>query len=281
MSEASLSGAPPRIEIGGEAASQRKLAFQDVSAALAIWPLWIRLAWIDIVQRYRGSMLGPFWLTISSGAFLLGLGPLYALLFKVDLANYLPYLAAGFITWNFIVASITESCNTFIAATYMMKQIRLPLTTYILHMMTRQIIIFAHSIPLYLIIHVWFGRPWDLGMLWVLPGFALLSAVLACLSLIFATISVRFRDLIPVVQSVMQVAFFITPIIWHVGDRPALQLVAALNPLAALIGLVRDPLLGTQMPLAHLAWAIGGLFALMAIAFFMLVRYRRRVVYWV
>ena len=42
-------------------------AADDAALGLALYPLWTRLGWNDILQRYRRSLLGPFWLTASMG----------------------------------------------------------------------------------------------------------------------------------------------------------------------------------------------------------------------
>lgn len=261
--------------------SKVQLAFDDIATSIRNARFWMTLAWVDILQRYRGSMIGPFWLTLSTGAMILGLGPLYALLFKLDLKTYLPYLSSGLIIWNLIVASITESCSAFIVSGAMMKQIRIPRMTHIFHLVSRNVIIFSHSIPLYFLVHFGCGLPWRWSMLWAIPGLALLIGILTAISVICATISVRFRDFIQVVASVLQISFFLTPIIWHVGDRPALRWVADINPLAAMVALIRDPLMGLPISLAHLAWTIGGFIVLSGIAFMIFARYRARIIYWV
>ncbi|WP_420407932.1 ABC transporter permease [Hoeflea sp.] len=261
--------------------SQRKLAIEDITASFLNYRFWMTLAWVDIVQRYRGSMLGPFWLTISTAVFLFGLGPLYATLFDLELEGYLPYLAAGIITWNFITTSVNESCSTYITAGHVMRQMRLPVFVHVLHLMARQVIIFAHSIPLYFLVHILLGRPFTWGMLWAVPGFLLLCGILTCVSMLLAVISLRYRDFIQIVQSVTQIAFFVTPIFWQVDDRPMLRMVADLNPIAAAIAIVRNPLLGTPVSTYHLVWAISGFVVLAVLAFVIFVRYRRRIIYWV
>lgn len=257
------------------------LAWQDIRESFVNFRFWATLAWIDIVQRYRGSILGPFWLTISTGAFILGLGPLYSLLFGIELRSYLPYLTAGIIVWNFIVTSVNDSCSTFIAAGPLMKQMRIPRMAHVFHLIARHVIIFAHSIPLFFAVHIFLGLPWGWQMLWAIPGFLLLTAILTNVAVILAIISVRFRDFIQVVASIMQIAFFLTPVIWHVGERPALRLAADINPLAALISLIRAPLLLEPISPAHLAWTIGGLVILSAISFLLFARFRRRIIFWV
>ena len=71
----------------------RALAVRDVVDGLRLWRLAVKLAWLDIKRRYRGSMLGPFWLTLSTAVMIGALGVLYAALFHMDVSEYLPFLA--------------------------------------------------------------------------------------------------------------------------------------------------------------------------------------------
>ena len=77
----------------------------DLGGGLRRWELWGTLGWHDIRQRYRRSILGPWWLTISMGVMVGALGFVYAELFGQDLARYMPHFALGLIAWAFISTS--------------------------------------------------------------------------------------------------------------------------------------------------------------------------------
>ena len=79
-----------------------RLAIADVIDGAKLWRLAWMLGWFDIRLRYRGSMLGPFWLTLSTGVMIAALGLLYSQLFKIALREYLPFLAISQILWSFI-----------------------------------------------------------------------------------------------------------------------------------------------------------------------------------
>src|SRR3954468_8139946 len=85
----------------------------DLVAGLRAWPLWTMLGWNDIKQRYRRSVLGPFWITLSVGIFILVLGIIYSRIFKVEIATYMPFLALGYVLWGFISQTVIESCNAY------------------------------------------------------------------------------------------------------------------------------------------------------------------------
>ena len=67
------------------------------------------LGWNDIRQRYRRSVLGPFWITISMAVFITLLGEIYSHIFKIELKTYLPYLSLGYIIWGFVATTTSES----------------------------------------------------------------------------------------------------------------------------------------------------------------------------
>src|SRR5689334_16756700 len=115
----------PTKEYGLMPASSRSFsrAIADIRGGWRERELWSHLGWQDIKQRYRRSVLGPFWITISQGVLALGLGLLYSLLFKLHLPVFLPFIATGFIVWGFISGCLTEGMETFIANEGLIKHL--------------------------------------------------------------------------------------------------------------------------------------------------------------
>ena len=134
--------------------------------------------WTDILQRYRRSLLGPFWITLSAGAMIGGIGLLYSQLLKQPTADYLPFLAAGLITWFFISAVINEGCSVFIGAEHMIKQVRLPFTVHVLRVVFRNLVILLHNLLVLVPVYLWSGKAVGWGVLLALPAI-LLRAELA------------------------------------------------------------------------------------------------------
>src|SRR5262245_37934316 len=93
-------GVRPSTPVGARLPSQFQLAVRDIVHGAQAWRVWMMLGWQDIRQRYRRSTLGPFWITISMGAMIGGIGLLYAGMFKTSVADYFPFLALGFIVWG-------------------------------------------------------------------------------------------------------------------------------------------------------------------------------------
>src|SRR5476651_1874227 len=149
-------------------------AISDLRNGLALWPLWVRLGWNDILQRYRRSMLGPFWLTASMAIMVIVLGVLYAELFNTPIHDFLPFLCVGLLVWNFIASFLTEGGTLFTGAEAHIKQIRLPYSVYVYRSSWSKLIIFAHNFVIYLGVLIYFQIWPGAVALLAIPGLSLL-----------------------------------------------------------------------------------------------------------
>lgn len=263
--------------------TQAMLAWQDLTEGLAKWPIWLTLAYRDISVRYRRSVLGPFWLTLSMAITIYTMGYLYGHLFHTDLQRYYPLLAAGMLTWGLLSNIITEATEAFSTTTALIEQIKLPFTLYIHRVIARNMIIFFHNIvvmiPILLMFHEYAKLNWCILLL--IPGLFAVYVNAFIFSAIFAMIGARYRDVSQIIRSLVQVIFFVTPVMWEPAVLPAHdRIFVDLNPFYAFIELIRAPLLGKTPTLQNvemvaLMTLLGGLFAAK-----MFTRYRARIVYW-
>ena len=76
------------------------LALLDLWQGLKQQELWWTFAVHDIKQRFRRSILGPFWLTRSMGIMVAALGFVFSKLFNQEIIIFIPYLATGLIFWG-------------------------------------------------------------------------------------------------------------------------------------------------------------------------------------
>ncbi len=273
--------ANPASASGPAPPSETVLALRDVVQGVRAFRLWAMLGWQDIRQRYRRSTLGPFWLTISMGVLVGVLGVLYAGLFRMDVADYLPFVAAGLIIWGLLSGLLTEGCAAFIGAEGIIKQLSLPLSVHVYRVVWRNLIVFAHNVLIYVAVAVVFSiQPGWTGLL-ILPGVALLCLNGVWMGLLFGLVSARFRDVPQIAASVVQVAFFLTPIIWKPELLPDRTFVLDLNPFFHLVELVRAPLLGQAPGLVSWLAAAGITLGGWLVTLLMYRRYRWRIAYWV
>jgi ABC-type polysaccharide/polyol phosphate export permease len=255
-------------------------AVLDIFLTLERHDIWRTLAWADIKFRYRRTTLGPFWLTLSTGVMIFAIGLIYAELFHQHVSSYIPFLSIGLITWNFFNVSVTEGCSVFISAGGFIKAYTIPLPMHVMRLLWRNVIIFLHNFLI--IVVVWMVFRWELSPMALLSviGYAIILVFILGVVLLFGVLCTRFRDVPQIVASVLQLFFFITPIMWSPSSLRAHSWIAEVNPLFSFIELVRAPLLN-QVPesrqwLMAIGCALISLFC--GTAFY--ARYAYRVAYW-
>jgi ABC-type polysaccharide/polyol phosphate export permease len=261
-------------------ASEDAIISSEVLAGFGAWRIWTLLAWDDIRQRYRRSVLGPFWITLSMGIFIISLGLIYSELFHQDLKSYLPFLAAGLIVWGFIAAVANEGCTAFENSDDLIKQIKLPYSVYVLRIVYRNFIIFLHNIAILIPIALIFDGLPTLATLYALPGLFLVIVNVTWVAMLLAVLSTRYRDVTPIVATIVQLMMFITPIMYPAASLGNARIVAEINPVYHMIELVRAPILGIAPD--PLSWLVCGGVALIgsALACALLVSTSRRIVFW-
>jgi len=254
--------------------------FDDLTGGILAWPIWMRLGWNDIRQRYRRSVLGPFWITLSTAIFISFLGLIYSRLFGIDVATYLPYLAIGYIIWIFISSTTTECCSAFHENQNIILQRKLPFSIYIFKNLWRNNIVLAHNIILVVAIYLIFKINPGARVLLALPGFFVLCLNQLWLGIVLAILNTRFRDVVQIVTSIVQITLFATPILWPISRIGNARLIADINPVYHFIQLIRAPLLG-ELPEA-LSWIVALSTVTLGIlcAIWLLNRTSKRIVYW-
>ena len=265
----------------GPERSRSDAASDDLIKGLKQWRMWVALGSLDVKQRYRRAVLGPFWITISMSILVLTLGTVYAGLFKQDVHTFLPYVAAGFIVWNFCTGTINDSTTAFVQAEGLIKQGGLPLSLHIFRTIFRNFIINAHNLAVMPLLYLWQPSLLNWHFLLLLPGLALMLLNFAWGSIVIGVLCTRFRDLPPIIGNILQILFFVTPVMYRPETLPShLSLFVQLNPFYYLMEAVRAPLLGLSPP-PHAYVALILFFVVGSVLTFrFFARTRARIAYW-
>jgi ABC-2 type transport system permease protein len=265
-------------------------AFKDLRDGFAQRELWLSLGWQDIKQRYRRSVIGPFWITIATGVQAAAMGILYSALLDIPLDEFLPYVTVGLIVWNLISASILEGSEVFIANEGLIKQLPSALSVHVYRLVWRQLLLFAHNLVIYVIMLFAFGvwRHLTWMSLAAIPAIALIVVNAAWVSIMFGIFSTRYRDIAPILGSMTLLLFVLTPIRWTTqsleaqGGQAAERVkLAELNPLFHYLDIVRAPMIGQDQQAYHWYIVLAITVVGWAAAILALRKYRARVPYWV
>ena len=91
----------------------------------------------------------------------------------------------------------------------------------------------------------------------------------------------RFRDVAQIVGNIMQLAFFLTPILWKPELLGPSAVYLPLNPFYTLLELVRGPLVEGGGSLLVWVAALAYTGVMLGVSFVFFVRFRSRVAFWV
>lgn len=260
---------------------QANTARGDLVDGLRAWRFWTMLGWGDIRHRYRRSAIGPFWITISMGLMTGGLGVIYGSIFKMPLADYMAYLAAGIAVWMFFSTAILEGAGAFIGAEGIIKQCPIPMSIHIHRVIWRNLIVFAHNAVVLIVIFALLGTLPAINPASLLVGLALFCANVFVISLLLAILCTRFRDVQPMVANIVQLLFFVTPILFGPKQLPPqLQAIANWNPVYHLIDVLRRPMIGEAASAASYGASFAMLLIVGGVCGLMFFRFRSRIAYW-
>ena len=261
-----------------------KIGFWRTERSSTVFRIGFTLGWQDIKQSYRRSALGQIWITIGMAVMIAALGFVFGLIFGAPMEVFLPYLASGIIMWGLLSGIINDGTQAFIQAEGMIKQIPLSKLTHLVRVVWRNVLTTAHNIVIFPLVLLAVGAPisWTL-ILWPFGVFIAILGV-SGLALFLAILATRFRDLPPIVSSLVTIGFYVSPVIWmpsSLGDKDLAHLVLGLNPFYHLLQISRLPLLG-QVPTWQ-NWVIALVVAIVlwTVALATYNKLKNRIAYWV
>ncbi len=258
-----------------------KSALEDVVATFKSWPLWGMMGWNDIKARYRGSAIGPFWITVGLGVTVGGVGVLYSSLLKVETGTLLPYLAVTLVIWIFIIGVLTEATALFQSAANIMQQIALPILIHLCRAVWRQFIIMGHNSIIFVIAAIYYKINVLPGLGLALVGAILVTANVTWMALVIGLVSARFKDVPQIVVNLLSFITIMTPVYWLpelVGRHVPL---IKYNLFNYMLETVRSPLLGREIHIeAYVITLISAIIG-WSIALLCFKSSRTRIIHWI
>ena len=260
---------------------QYDVAVADFTQGVAAWRMWGRLGWQEIRRRYRRTVFGPFWTSLSLGIFIFVLGFVWARLWNQNPKTYLPFLCAGMLTWNLVQFIINEGCTVFIGGEGFIKQMPFPYSMLAWSVVWRNLVVFGHNLFIFVAVAFYAGVPLTAATLLVIPGLLSIAINGVWVVTLLGMACARFRDIQQVVASLLQIAMFVTPIFFTRDQLgPGFGRLVDVNLLFHFVDVVRSPLLG-QTP-AGWTWVVVTITTIVGWGgtLWIYSRFRRRVPYW-
>ena len=182
--------------------------------------------------------------------------------------------------WFFITQTIGDGASLFVSTARYITQIKCPLTVFLMQTVWRNVIVTAHNATIYAVIAVTLVViPSPSIVLWPL-GFVLIVLCLSWMALVAGIISARYRDVPLMINSVLNILFWFTPLIYFPEQLGHKRFIVDYNPLTHIIALVREPLLGRSPSLNDWLVVLAITVVGWAGTFLFFARFRARIVYW-
>ncbi|KJC55796.1 glycosyl transferase [Bradyrhizobium sp. LTSPM299] len=238
------------------------------------------LAWSDMRHRYVRSLLGPFWMSIQMAIMVAVLGSVIGHFSNASAVARLPMLAASLTAWTFLNSVVLDATTALQGSASLIKDRALPPVIFLLQCTFRQALFALHNATVPLIL--WLAlTPRDVsGALVALPGLALFIVCTLALSLVLGALATRYRDIKPIIESSLTLAFLSSPIIWTPEMIDRGSRVMRFNPLTHLFAIWRDPLATAHVPMGSVAYVLTCLAAL-AVASVVTVAHLRKAAFWI
>ena len=236
----------------------------DAIAPRELWRyrdlLWL-LAKRDVQVRYRQAVLGIAWAIVQPLVSMIVLQLVFGQWLKLaSTTGDVPYpifLYAGLVPWLFFAASVTSSTNSFISNASIVQKVYVPRLLIPLASLGAPLLDYLIAMAMLGVLMIWFGTPATLTLL-LLPMFVGTTVLVALgVGILLAALAVRFRDFRHVVPFVVQVWFFITPVLAPTTALPeAGRWLMNFNPMTGTIGAFRSATLGLPIDWSALAWSV-------------------------
>jgi len=276
--------AMPTMERPGSLRLLMTTGAEDLLNGLKRYDLWGRIGYMEIKRRYRRTVIGPFWSTISLAVFITVMGTVGVGLWKQQPSEYIPFLASGMMVWLMISTMVTEGCTLFINSQHLFSRMRMDYSILAYALVWRNLLGFLHNLAVYLLVAAIFVTGlFNISILLILPGLFLVSINAVWVALLLGMACVRFRDVQQLIVTILQISLFVTPVFWppQLLTGMTRSLFVDFNPLYSFIDLVRTPLLGKPPMLSSyvivLAVTVIGWIA----TFRLFSQFRKRIAFWV
>ncbi len=229
-----------------------KMTMNDWWQGLIAVHYWWSFGLLDVLLRYRRTILGPIWITLTFAISAAGLGFVYSTLFKVDTTTYIAYLISGLATWMFVSGMVMEGCTSITRHAGLVKDENIPIFAHTLRSVTSCVFVFFHNSVIILLTAFLFIDPISPVIVLAVIGVVLIILNGIWITMFLGLICTRFRDLPPLITTVVNLMFLVTPVFWYRDMLRGRVVIADANPFFHLIEVVRAPIMGNvPSPLSY------------------------------
>jgi len=201
------------------------------------------LIFSDIRIKYKGSALGLFWSMLSPALTLAIYYMVFSIFLKNGIPNFAVYLFSGLVVWNMFQNSVNSATGVIVDRAGLVKKVSFPREILALSNVGAAVIYFFVQLTVLALFLAAIGHQPAWGFLWILPfSFAALYLFTAALSIVMSAITVYLRDMRHLIEVVLQLWFWVSPVVYSYENSIAATLhshglasIYFLNPITLII----------------------------------------------
>lgn len=216
---------------------------------LHFWELLWGMTEKELRARYKHTVFGFLWLVANPVLQMLIIGFVFPLFIQKPVDHYFYYLFTGLLAWNFFAQSLSKTTPAIVNERSLIKKSAFPRAVIPVSIILSNLINYVAAFGIFLIPILFLGTLNAFSLLYFLGSLSILITFTIGLSLLTSALNVRYRDVNFLVQAILIVWFYATPVVYSLSQIPhKLIWVWQLNPLTSAIQLMQHALLGTTMP---------------------------------
>lgn len=199
----------------------------------------------EIKVRYKNAIFGFLWMFINPVIQMLIIGLVFQFFVPVKVDNYFLFLLLGLLLWNFFAYTVQKSVQSIVNERLLISKSNFPRETIVLSIVLSNFINLLISIFLVFLFICIVGKISILNWLVSFLIFIPLLMITTGFSLMLASLNVKFRDINFMVQAIIPLWFYTTPIVYSLELIPVnLRNYFYLNPLTGIVELYRFLVMG-------------------------------------
>jgi len=253
---------------------------ENLKTIIPPWEYWGPQSIADIKHRFSRSKLGVFWVLLTTTIYIISLTFIFSNVLGNSFSDTILYIGISIVFWNFINNSTNDSCVAFIANRTNIQNTASPIMCYPFRSIFSNVVYLSINLIIVITIYVAFANFSFLGLMLFIIGLGLNIIMMGIAGIYLAIFCVRFRDVPFIVQNIMQVMFFVTPIIWRMEDISNRYSFLEYNPLYILIELVRSPLINGSVNSLYLYYIASVIFVSSIGLIFLINKIKKNIAYW-
>ena len=190
----------------------------------------------EIKSRYKHAAFGFLWMVLNPLFQMLIIGFVFQFFIKFEIDNYFEFLFSGLLAWNFFSLSFSKAVPIFVNERYLIKKAIFPRESLVISVILSNLFHLLIGFFLFALLTMSFS----FNMIWLPLGLFLLLLFTIGISILFSSLNVKYRDINFIVQAMLALWFYATPIVYSLDMIPeSLGMLIYLNPLSLIVEIIR------------------------------------------